>query len=424
MQAALNTLPSQQAWLHELRKKSMEEFITAGLPTRKQENWKYTDIFNLTNQQFQCAIPERITASQLKEFNLPCYDIILINGEYCKELSALPSMMDVHSLSNEFKLNDYIQSYFMNKRFDKFQQFALLNTALMQNGIFIRIPNNTRLDKSLRILSVWKSKVPQMNHGRYFVFLGENVEINIIEEYQTLESELYFNNIVTQYVLQPNVKLNYIKLQNESEKAYHIANTQFQCASHSQINSLHIGKGSSLTREDVTYELNGEGASCRLRGLYLPRKTQHIDFHTTINHHVARTESAELFKGIIADNGSAVFNGRVFVEKEAQKINANQSNKNILLSETAEVYTKPELEIYANDVKCSHGATIGQLDREALFYLRSRGISLEVAQKFLLEAFMGEVLNEIVDGEIGKYIKGVVKVENKGQFKEENEEDV
>lgn len=380
-------------WFDDLRVKSMEAFLSAGLPYRKQENWKYTSVHAFSEKIFQVVKDYTLLQDELNSFSSDCYDIVMINGRYNQKFSTVPDNIEIIPILGAIKKNKkQIETVLSATEIDKNQQFVLLNASLIQDGVFINIPENIVLDKPIRLLSLWKTQEAEINNVRNVIFIGENSEVKIVDEYQGINSSVYFNNTVSHYILNKNAKLTYEKIQNESQEAYHISHTDFQCAENSVVNTLHVGEGAGLARDDICFDLNGEGAECKLRGLYLPSNNQHMDYHTVINHNVAHTESDELFKGVIEGKGVAVFNGRVFVEKDAQKISANQSNKNILLSKTAEVYTKPELEIYADDVKCSHGATVGRLDEKALFYLRSRGIEKSKAERILLNAFIGDIV--------------------------------
>ena len=273
----------------------------------------------------------------------------------------------------------------------------------MTSGIFIYIPKNIILKKPIHFSYQTLGQTALMSHPRHLILLEENSQCTVVEEYAGDGSD-YFNNIVTQIIVQSNAAMTHFKLQNESLSAQHIANTLFNQSADSTVSSYVVSMGAKLSRDNLSFNFEGQGASTHLYGLYLPLGNQHIDHHTLVDHLMPNCFSQQDYKGIIAEKGRAVFNGKVIVHPDAQKTAAYQNNKNLLLSQHAEIDTKPELEIYADDVKCNHGATVGQLDEKALFYLRSRGISEVEARRILIKAFAEELFSTISQPEIAQYI--------------------
>jgi Fe-S cluster assembly protein SufD len=280
----------------------------------------------------------------------------------------------------------------------------------MFDGLFLYVPKNVKIEKPIQCLFISTQEFQDsMQHLRNLIIVEENSQVTLFETYVSETEKKYFNNIVTQIYLGNHSQINYYKYQQESENGYHIANTQIHQQANSCVNSFHFSLGSQLAREDLAVSLNQSGAECALYGLYLLDNRQHIDHHTRIDHHVSNCTSYELYKGILAAQSVGVFNGKIIVHPQAQRSNAQLVNQNLLLAKTAEINTKPELEIYADDVKCSHGATVGQIDDESLFYLRSRGIEEQTAQNILTYAFASEVINQIKDFKIKEYIINCVK---------------
>jgi len=274
--------------------------------------------------------------------------------------------------------------------------FVALNTAFFEDGTFIEIPKGAVLQKPLHILQVsYGAGQPSVSHPRNLILVGDTGQASIIETYFSLEEDVTFTNAVTEIVAGEGALVDYCKLQQESDAAFHYARVQVQQERSSSVTTHSIQLGGALTREEVQTVLGGEGAESLLHGLYIITGRQHVDNHTLIDHAKAHCSSREVYKGVLEGKSQGVFNGKILVRPDAQKTDSKQSNKNLLLSEDAIINTKPQLEIYADDVKCTHGATVGQIDPEAVFYLRSRGIGVHEAKKLLTYAFANDVMERI-----------------------------
>jgi len=392
-------------WLRRLRQEALARFGELGFPTTRLEEWKQTNVVPLVKIPFRLAedgragvTPEAVERATFRE---PfCSRLAFVNGHFCAELSrlaGLPQGVKVSSLraaleKNEEMLEEHLGRY---ARFDR-QAFVALNTAFLQDGAIVEIPRGTVSSTPIHLLYLSTAAgEPTVSHPRNLILVEPDSQVSVIESYFGLGEDVYFTNAVTEIVLGENSQLEHYKLQHESEQAFHIAALQAHLAANTRFRSHAISLGGALVRNDVNPVLDAEGAECILNGLYHAANRQHVDNHTTLDHAQPHGTSRELYKGILDGQATAVFHGRIVVRKDAQKTDAIQRNKNLLLSERAVIDTKPQLEIYANDVRCTHGATIGQLDREAVFYLRSRGMGVEAARNLLIAAFAGEITDEI-----------------------------
>ncbi|AKQ33782.1 Fe-S cluster assembly protein SufD [Candidatus Coxiella mudrowiae] len=381
---------SLQAWQHE----QLKTFLLMGFPNCKIENWKYTDITSIASQTFSFG---EITDCDITRFIMEdTHRIVFINGHFAPTLSnlmQLPAEIQLMSLKAALKEN---QKEIIGEMRSYETPFSLLNDSLFQDGMFLHVPKNYQLEKPIHLLYLMKPNFPfSMTQTRHLIFIEENASVTLLEEYQGVYPTTYFNNIVTQINVGASANLVFYKLQGENNNSFHIANTQICQARNSQVISCHVSLGGALAREDLNYALQGHNASCQLLGFYHLKGGRHIDNHTRIDHGVSGCVSQQIYKGIISDKSRAVFNGKIFVHSEAKKTIAHQINKNLVFSNEAEVNTKPELEIYNDDVNCTHGATVGQLNDEALFYLCSRGIDRSAAQHLLACAFASEIIEKI-----------------------------
>jgi len=423
-------------WVGPVRKAAIHRFVELGFPTTKNEEWKYTNVSPIARIPFHPATgvtTGRGDASLLRSLTDPardmdCMRLVFVNGVYSGELSAtdrLQAGVKVGSLAralaeNEPKIEAHMARY---ADYDN-HAFTALNTAFIEDGSFIEIGKDVILDRPIYLLYVSTADgQPAVTHSRNLVLVGRGSQVNIIEAYvglahenakfkngnskiETRKSEpepktssensgVYFTNSVTEVVVAEGAVVDYCKVQQEGPRALHVASLNFQQDKSSSVTTHGIALGSALDREEVTTVLRGEGAESLLHGLYVINGEQHVDNHTVIDHAKPHCSSRELYKGILDGSSSGVFNGKIIVRKDAQKTDSKQSNKNLLLSEDAVINTKPQLEIYADDVKCTHGATIGQIDQEAVFYLRSRGIALEEARNMLTQAFANDVIEKV-----------------------------
>jgi len=392
--------------LQQQRLSAIEGLQKTGFPTTRQENWKYTDVRPIAGKTYVDSnrIPEKFTAElldSLRLHELDCHELVFINGRYSAEhsrLQALPDGVVIQDLASA--LNNHqqlIAEYISDFTTAEDNGFTALNTAFIRDGAFIWLPANAVIEKPINLLYLsGLNDQPFASHPRNLIILSENSQATIIESYIGLDEESdYFTNTISEVCLQENAQLQHYKIQQENMKSYHIGNLRIAQAANSRIESHSISLGALLARNDIHSRLEGEGAEIMLNGLYMAIGRQHVDNHTRVDHLKPHTRSHEIYRGVLNDHARGVFNGKVIVHKDAQKTDAVQSNANLLLSDNAEVDTKPELEIYADDVKCAHGATVGQLDQDMLFYLRSRSIDETTAKSLLTYAFADEVIRQI-----------------------------
>ncbi|TNG01227.1 MAG: Fe-S cluster assembly protein SufD, partial [Gammaproteobacteria bacterium] len=392
--AVKETLPgSDLAWLSSSREQALQSFGEQGFPTLRIEDWKYTNIRPIEKRQFKLVqeVDREIDSETLKRYlfnDLPCHLMVFVDGRFSTSLSDvtdLPDGMVIKDLTTALKEHsDLMQTHLGSTTDISSNGFAAMNMAFMSDGALIKIDNNTNVDLPIHLIFIASGKEKEItNQMRILILAGTNSQAKIIENYVSLNDEVYFNNVSTEVKLESNSNIEHYKIQQESLKAFHIAELQVNQNADSTFTSHSVSLGGQLARNDIHSMMNAEGTTCNLNGLYVIGGKQHVDFHTLIDHAKPHGSSNEFYKGILDGRSRAVFNGRVYVHPDAQKSDAQQSNKNLLLSKDAEVDTKPQLEIYADDVKCAHGATVGQLDENMLFYLRSRGIDNDSAHALL-----------------------------------------
>lgn len=396
---------SSLAWLQRLREAALEHFKTTGFPSTRDENWKYTNLRSLQKQSFQLPTPSCVglVEEDLGEAlmdELEAHRLVFVNGRYTAQLSKpgkLPPGVSIGSLAQALvEVPTELEAFLARYADSTANGFAALNTALMRDGAYVRLAKNTVLDKPIHLIYLSTAQAePSAYHLRNLVIAEEGAQAAVIENYISMGDATYLNNVITELAIADNAILDHYKLQQESSKGYHVATLQVHQGRDSRFVSHSVSVGGALVRNDVNSVLDAEGANCELNGLYIVTGRQHVDFHTRIDHKKPCGVSREFYKGVIGGRGRAVFNGKVYVHPHALKTDAAQSNKNLLLSRDAEVDTKPQLEIYADDVKCSHGATVGQLDEQMMFYLRSRGIDENLARGMLTYGFAQDIVERM-----------------------------
>jgi len=387
---------------HKIRKNAFEKFRELDFPTRKNEEWKYTPISPILNYNFAEGTDRTLSISQIKPYlikKLKVSLIVMLNGKYHKELSRLQPEAEgvlIDSFENALISKQQLITDHFSKYAELRNGFIALNTAFARDGVVIVVPEEMNIENPVHILNIsGEGSNNVIAQPRNLVLLGKNSHAKFIESYHSISGSPNFSNVVTEIVIGENSYLEHYKIQEENTASFHINWTQVEQKNGSNFTTYTVSLGGAITRNDLDTVLDGENCQANLYGLYLIDGTQHIDNHTLIDHAKPNCQSNELYKGVLNNKSRGVFNGKVFVRKDAQKTNAYQSNKAILLSKEAMVDTKPQLEIYADDVKCSHGAAIGQLDDESVFYLRSRGIGEEMAKAVLVRAFANDVFDEI-----------------------------
>ena len=389
--------------LHTLRSSAFKQYKEGGLPNRKWEGWQFTDFSTLEKTSYRLAAPGDIPP--VPE-TLPtidnCNRILIINGHFQETLSVLPDKVTVQTLQQAYATNPEIFNKAMVYNSNPFHN---LNTALMNSGLAIIVGNNAVIDDPIHILYYTTGLTePIMNHPLFLIVAGADSKTTIIEHYAGATNVQYWQNVVTNIKLSNNAILNHTRIQEEDHNGSHIADTVYSLGKDAQLNAFHFASGSSLYRQNIQVNLASSGASSMVNGLCIAKDHQHLDQHIIINHLKENCNSNQLFKYILSDTSAGVFNGRVIVNEGAQKTNAQQTTRNLLLNDKATAHSNPQLEIYADDVKCTHGSTTGQLDENAIFYLRSRGVDLRTAQLLLISGFAKEVMETITNINIDTYI--------------------
>ena len=399
----------------DLRRVAFDRFSTNGLPTPSSEEWRFTNVRPIADTTFVPGRAVALTNEELAPFSVTGSlagwpTIVFVNGHYQAALSSVAELPDgvvVESLANVLNSssgNAGVEQY-LGKGADIHSNsaaFAALNTALFGDGVFVHVAANVVVESPIQVLFVTTPRSTDsdtteypMTHPRILIAAEENSEIRLVENYGGEGNTPYLTNAVTEVFGGANAVIDHYKLVREASAAYHIGHMHLQLSRGANFSAHAITLGGNIVRNDTMAVLDGEGVSCTLNGLYIANRQQLVDNHTTIHHAKPHCESHELYKGILDDQAHAVFNGKIVVAIDAQKTDAKQTNKALLLSEDAQINTKPELEIFADDVKCTHGATIGQLDADAMFYLRARGLGLKQARSVLIHAFASDLLNRI-----------------------------
>jgi Fe-S cluster assembly protein SufD len=402
--AVRDSLPGQGLpWLDALRLRAIEQFAEAGLPTIRDEVWKFTNLRALGRDVYALA-PARENGIAVEDLaphlpaDLDCHRLVFVNGRLRADLSdtgALPQGVRLTNLAHLLDDDpDAVQRYFPDD-IDGDSPVAL-NTAFMTDGAILIIEDGVTLDRPVHLLYLADpGDGPSSIHTRNLIVAGAASDATVNESYAGLNSGAYWTNAVTDIVAAEDAKLRHIKLQSEGAEAFHLAATRARFADGVAYHSFVAQTGARLARNEIAATLAGSNIDCRLGGAYLGRGKQHLDNTTIVDHAMPGSYSNEHYKGVLDGNAHGVFQGKIIVRPDAQKTDAHQLNRNLLLSESAQADTKPELEIYADDVKCSHGATVGDIDDDALFYMRARGISDREARKILVEAFVGEIIDTV-----------------------------
>jgi Fe-S cluster assembly protein SufD len=403
---------SAVSWLERLRENALESFERLGFPTTDLEEWKYTNVAPLVRVQFKPIFLDQeservLDAGRLEDFvynEAQQSRLVFVNGIYRAELSsldALPAGVVAMDLMNALESPEHAE--IVRARLARMADyhddaFTALNTAFLSGGAFLFIPKGIRASQPVHLLFLSEGHEEGariVSFPRVLVVAEENSEATVIESYGGAQDGVYWTNAVVEIALGDGARLEHYKVQRESVQAFHIATTKAELGRSSSYNSTAITLGAQLSRHTIGVTFAQEGAECRVDGLYIVTTGQHADTHSLIEHSQPHCTSKQLYKGILDGKSRAVFNGKVFVHEGAQGTDAQQTNRNLLLSNEARVDTKPQLEIFADDVKCAHGATVGQLEEEELFYLISRGLHRELAQNLLTYGFAEEVIEKI-----------------------------
>ncbi len=391
-------------FVNHFREKALIDFTTQGIPSRKNEAYKYTNLETYFKGDYTSVFdPEnyRINLRSIFNCDIPELDthvVLILNGFYYSNnvFEGLPEGVIISGFSDASKkYYDLVNRHYSKYADTKVDSLAALNTMFVQDGVFIYVPKGVKLDKPIQIINIGYSKFNQRINQRNLIVVEDNAEANFVVCDHTLCDQHYLSNSVTELYAGKNAFVDYTKIQNENNGSTQLSNTFINQESGSQVTSNTISLHGGLIRNNVYVKLNGQGCENNTYGLFLCDDHQHIATYTDIVHAQPHCNSNQLFKGILDDDATGAFNGKIYVAKDAQKTLAYQRNNNILLSGQAKMNSKPHLEIYADDVKCSHGATVGQLDNEAMFYLRTRGIDMKEAKHLLMYAFANEIIGKI-----------------------------
>ncbi len=396
----------QPAWVFPLRKAGIARFAESGFPTVQDEDWRFTNIAALAKLPFRPVFQlsrDGLTRERLGEFifgGLPASRLVFVDGHFAADLSSVgtpPQGVTIKSLAEALNEDSaLVEKHLGRQSTGETDAFMALNTAFFQDGAFVHLAAGKRLETPVHLLFISTAKeTGATTHPRNLVVAEKGSQATVLESYASLANGAYFTNAVTELVLEEGAVVEHCKFQDESRNAFHMAAILARLGRSGNLLSHSIACGAKLSRNNIRTALAGEGVECVLNGLYLTRGDQLADHHMIVEHAQPHCNSHEYYNGILDGRSKGVFHGRILVRQPAQKTDAKQTNKNLLLSEDATVDTKPQLEIYADDVKCTHGATVGQLNEESVFYLRARGIGADPARRMLIHAFAGEIIERI-----------------------------
>jgi len=381
--------------LHALRERAFERFTKLGFPTRKIEEWRFTNVAPIVKSDLALARPTTngVTPADVKRIGFGP-SLVFVDGHYRADLSSAPAGVSLASIRDtiQFDLKEDAPA------------LVALNTAFLEDGACVKVEGE--LDSPLHVLFIGTDQ--KACHPRNLYHVTQNGKAEVIETYVSLGDKVHWTNSVTVAIVSQNAELKHTRLQLENESAFHTSNTWVDQGRDSRFTASVVTLGGRLVRNDITVAVNGENGVSTLNGLFLTRGTQHVDNHTRIEHRVPHCESHELYRGVLDDRSSGVFSGYIHVFEDAQKTDAYQSSAHLLLSEDAIVEAQPQLEIYADDVKCSHGSTTGQLDKEALFYLQSRGIPKDLAYSMLVRAFANDLTERFEQQDVRERIEDMI----------------
>jgi Fe-S cluster assembly protein SufD len=399
---------SGPAWLEELRSRGAARFAALGFPTVRNEEWRFTSVAPIARAELSpAAAAVAVNEADLAGFPYAdaAHRLVFVNGRFSSSLSRTPGLppgVTAGSLATAFESDSRVEELFGRDVDVDTRAFAALNTAFAADGAYVSVPAGVVLETPLHVMFV--SVAPAggsgaatgtMSHPRTLIVLGADSQARVVESYVGLPGQPYLANAVTEVVVGEHAVLDHYKVQEEQLDAFHVASMHIRTARGANVSSHSFTLGAKLTRNDAIATLAGEGSECTLNGLYVGDGERLIDNHTTIDHAMPHCPSHEIYKGILGGKARAVFNGKIIVRQDAQKTDAKQTNRALLLTDDATINTKPQLEIFADDVKCTHGAAIGQLDEDALFYLRARGLTFLEARDMLIHAFAGDILDRV-----------------------------
>ncbi len=401
----ISSLPTEKSAMQKLRKDAFNDFLQIGLPTKKWEDWRFTDFSSIEDFPSKILDSNQRDALDLSLNKISgAYHIISINGLFQSSLSSLPKHITIKTGDEFF---DSHHSVFINNKDSN--PFEFLNTSFMRSGLSININENVIIDKPIQIINIiTDSAASKMIHPRLFIESGKNSDATIIEHYYSMTDNEFLHNPVSQINLNKNAVMKFVRIVENNRQLKHIGKSQFDLKQDSQLQYVSFSCESNLIRHDIAIDFNGDGATASLNGLSISEKDEHQDQNIILNHLNNFCNSDQSFKNILSDSSSGVFNGKVIVHKGTRQTDANQSNKNLVLSPSSLMNANPQLEIYSEDVKCSHGSTTGQISPEELFYLRSRGLNKKKAMELIVEGFAADIIELIQFKEAREYISNRV----------------
>ena len=409
--AAGHNLP----WLRQLRENAFARFCETGFPTTHDEDWRFTNVAAIAKTPFELATDSKVSARELEHFHVPgaACQLVFVNGRFVRELSSLNELLEgitVTGLAHEIEagsgvLESHLGRYLNIQR----DAFSALNTAFAEDGAYVHIRKGVVLDAPIYLLFIsTASDKPLMTHPRNLVVVEHEAQATIVEDYVSIGESTAFCNTATELVVGESANVSHYMIEREHRQAFNVSTLRIQQGRSANVSSHSVLLGGGLVRNNVHPVLAGEGGECLINGLFIGNGRQHLDNYMLVEHASPHCGSRQFYNGILDDHAHGVFHGRIVVHKDAQKTDAKQTNRNLLLSDDAQIDTKPQLEIYADDVKCTHGATIGQIEENALFYLRSRGIDEVSARKLLLMAFASECLDRMHPGAAREHVENLI----------------
>ncbi len=411
----LSGVEGTPAWLADLRRNGITHFTELGFPTLKQEEWVFTNVKPILELSF---IPATAPGSAKIEVDGFTFDglagprLVFVDGHLSHAHSELPELPDgvvVTNLASAVEAHGELVEKHLG-RYAKTDEsgFSALNTAFIQDGVFIYLPQGEVLREPVHLLFISTDGDTNTANLRNLIVAEANSQGKVIESYYSAGDQAVFTNVVTEVVLEENAHVEHCKFQELNQESFHVATIQAQLARRSHFTSHSISTGARIARNNINLVMSGEGVECVLNGLYLVGGNQVVDHHTLADHAMPHCDSHEYYHGILGDRSRGIFNGKIYVREDAQKTDAKQSSRAILLSDQATLHAKPQLEIYADDVKCTHGATVGQLNSEAVFYCRSRGIDENSARRMLTHAFASEVIDRISIEAVREHLESII----------------
>ena len=407
----------EPAWMQSLRRQAFARFCEVGFPTTHDEDWRFTNVAEIARTPFRMAVDgtASLAASDLRQWRVAgeaCL-LVFVNGHFSRELSSLenlPRGLTVGSLAEHIGSGDDVLEEHMGRYLDIGRDaFCALNTAFAEDGGYVHIRRGAVIEGAIHLLFVSTgTDAPTMSHPRNLIVAEEDSQAAIVEDYVSFGSGVAFCNSATELAASDNAVISHYMIEQEHTQTFNVSTLRIQQGRSANVASHSVLAGGALVRNNVHPVLAGEGSECLINGLFVGNGRQHIDNYMLVEHASPHCGSRQFYNGILDGRSHGVFHGRIIVHKDAQKTDAKQTNRNLLLSDDAQIDTKPQLEIYADDVKCTHGATIGQIEADALFYLRSRGIDEASARRLLLVAFANECLERMKEDDIREHIEKLI----------------